>query len=65
MSSIASDGRRSPVAVYETTSGSSASNASTSLVAFTPVGGSPTSSPASRPTFSGLCTQSPTSSRSG
>ena len=65
MSSIASDGRMSPVAVYETQSGSSARSASTSLVALTPVAGKPTSRPASWPTLAGLCTQSPTSSRSG
>src|SRR5437879_4760347 len=42
-----------------------ASSASTSLVASTPVGGMPASSPASRPALSAACTQVPTSSRSG
>src|SRR5258708_3621538 len=36
-----------------------------SLVAFTPVAGRPLRSPASRPAFASLWTQSPTSSRSG
>ena len=53
------------MAVYETQSASSASNDPASVVAFTPTGPSPHSSPASRPSLPGLWTHSPTSSSSG
>ena len=43
----------------------SAISSSASPVAATPSGAMPASSPASRPTFSGVCTQTPTNSRSG
>ena len=65
ISVIASIGRRSAVAVYETQSASSASSASASLVASTPVGGRPHNSPASFPALSAECTHTPTSSSSG
>src|SRR5262249_30676013 len=65
-SSTASDGRRSPVAVYDTQSASSFRSAAASLVAVTPTRRpSPHSSPASRPTLSCPCTQRPTSSSPG
>ena len=50
---------------YTTQSAPRASSASTSSVAATPSGARPHSSPTSTPTLSGLCTQHPTSSRSG
>jgi hypothetical protein len=62
MSPIASSGRVSAVAAYATASGRSASAAATSSVARTPVGAMPASSPASRPTFAGVETITPTSS---
>jgi hypothetical protein len=62
MSPIASIGRVSAVAAYTTASGRRASAAATSSVARTPVVAMPASSPASRPTFAGLETITPTSS---
>jgi hypothetical protein len=53
------------IAANSTQSASSAMSFSTSFVAITPVGGRPTSSPASLPTFSGLVTYTPTSSITG
>ena len=53
------------MAVYETQSASSASNDPASVVAVTPTGPSPHSSPASRPSLPELWTHSPTSSSSG
>src|SRR6266511_522378 len=65
MSATASSGRRSPVAVYETQSAPRARISSGSVVAVTPTGGRPASSPASLPALSGLWTRTPASSRSG
>ncbi len=50
---------------YTTQSASIAQISSRSPDAVTPSGSRPQSSPTSRPTFSGLCTQAPTSSSSG
>src|SRR5438270_7821110 len=65
MSSTASHGRRSPVAMYDTASASRARISSTSLVALTPTAPTPARSPASRPALAGLCTSKPTSSSCG
>src|SRR5215216_4161870 len=65
MSATASSGRKSPVAVYETQSAPSEMSSSASVVADTPTGASPASSPASRPALSGLWTSTPISSSSG
>jgi hypothetical protein len=51
--------------IYNTQSGLSLRTSSMRLVAATPKGAIPESSPASRPTLSALCTQTPTTSRSG
>ena len=65
-SAIASKMRSSTIAVCTMQSGSRAKSASLSSVAATPSSRPrPASSPASLPTFSGLDTQTPTSSRSG
>src|SRR5437764_6181123 len=65
MSATASSGRRSPVAVYDTQSALRPTISAGSVVAATPTGARPASSPASRPALSGLSTSTPTSSRSG
>src|SRR6266566_4025713 len=65
MSATASSGRRSPVAVYDTQSAPRPMISAGSVVAATPTGARPASSPASRPALSGLWTSTPASSRSG
>ncbi len=54
-----------PCCMYRTQSASRARTSLIESVAITPVVPTPQSSPASLPTFSGECTYSPTSSRSG
>src|SRR5947199_2390524 len=65
ISATAASARRSPVAVYDTQSAPSPMISAESVVAATPTGARPASSPASRPALSGLWTSTPTSSRSG